>query len=188
MANPVNMPPLGESVTEGTVTRWLKQVGDRVEQDEPLVEIATDKVDTEIPSPVAGTLLEITVPEDETAEVGAQLAVIGEESEAGASGGGDAGGPDAGAEEAATPEVRPEENQDSGGRGRRPARRGPRPRRGPPTTRPTARSSSPCRWSRPTSPPRRRAPRPTRPPPSRPPTPSRAAAAPRSSCPRSASP
>ncbi|MFC6850802.1 2-oxoglutarate dehydrogenase, E2 component, dihydrolipoamide succinyltransferase [Aquipuribacter hungaricus] len=110
MANPVNMPPLGESVTEGTVTRWLKQVGDRVEQDEPLVEIATDKVDTEIPSPVAGTLLEITVPEDETAEVGAQLAVIGEESEAG-SGGGDAGGaPD----DAATPEVREEERQDSG--------------------------------------------------------------------------
>ena len=69
MANPVNMPPLGESVTEGTVTRWLKQVGDRVEQDEPLVEIATDKVDTEIPSPVAGTLLEITVPEDVAALV-----------------------------------------------------------------------------------------------------------------------
>ncbi|WP_336922304.1 2-oxoglutarate dehydrogenase, E2 component, dihydrolipoamide succinyltransferase [Aquipuribacter sp. SD81] len=90
MANPVNMPPLGESVTEGTVTRWLKQVGDRVEQDEPLVEIATDKVDTEIPSPVAGVLLEISVPEDETAEVGAQIAVIGEESEAG-DGGGDGG-------------------------------------------------------------------------------------------------
>ncbi len=93
MPNPVNMPPLGESVTEGTVTRWLKQVGDRVEQDEPLVEIATDKVDTEIPSPVAGTLLEITVAEDETAEVGSQLAVIGEESEAG---GGDGGGKDSG--------------------------------------------------------------------------------------------
>jgi len=95
MANPVNMPPLGESVTEGTVTRWLKQVGDRVEQDEPLVEIATDKVDTEIPSPFAGTLLEISVDEDETAEVGAQLAVIGEESEAGSSSDGDAGDGDA---------------------------------------------------------------------------------------------
>jgi pyruvate dehydrogenase E2 component (dihydrolipoamide acetyltransferase) len=113
MANPVNMPPLGESVTEGTVTRWLKQVGDRVEQDEPLVEIATDKVDTEIPSPFAGVLLEISVPEDETAEVGAQLAVIGEESEAGGAGGSGSDG-DEGSAEGATPEVREEEKQDSG--------------------------------------------------------------------------
>jgi 2-oxoglutarate dehydrogenase E2 component (dihydrolipoamide succinyltransferase) len=74
---PVNLPALGESVTEGTVTRWLKQVGDSVEVDEPLLEVSTDKVDTEIPSPVAGTLLEITVGEDETAPVGAQLAVVG---------------------------------------------------------------------------------------------------------------
>ncbi|MFC0504384.1 2-oxoglutarate dehydrogenase, E2 component, dihydrolipoamide succinyltransferase [Micromonospora costi] len=74
---PVTMPALGESVTEGTVTRWLKQVGDTVEVDEPLLEVSTDKVDTEIPSPVAGTLLEIKVAEDETAEVGAPLAVIG---------------------------------------------------------------------------------------------------------------
>ncbi|WP_433609447.1 2-oxoglutarate dehydrogenase, E2 component, dihydrolipoamide succinyltransferase [Dactylosporangium sp. CA-139114] len=73
----VKMPALGESVTEGTVTRWLKQVGDSVEADEPLLEVSTDKVDTEIPSPVAGTLLEIKVPEDETVEVGAELAVIG---------------------------------------------------------------------------------------------------------------
>jgi pyruvate dehydrogenase E2 component (dihydrolipoamide acetyltransferase) len=73
----VRMPELGESVTEGTVTRWLKQVGDRVEVDEPLLEVSTDKVDTEIPSPVAGTLLEITAAEDETIDVGAQLAVIG---------------------------------------------------------------------------------------------------------------
>ena len=71
------MPALGESVTEGTVTRWLKQVGDTVEADEPLLEVSTDKVDTEIPSPVAGTLLEIKVAEDETAAVGAELAVIG---------------------------------------------------------------------------------------------------------------
>jgi 2-oxoglutarate dehydrogenase E2 component (dihydrolipoamide succinyltransferase) len=76
----VRMPELGESVTEGTVTRWLKQVGDRVEVDEPLLEVSTDKVDTEIPSPVAGTLLEITANEDETVDVGAQLAVIGEPS------------------------------------------------------------------------------------------------------------
>jgi pyruvate dehydrogenase E2 component (dihydrolipoamide acetyltransferase) len=74
----VRMPELGESVTEGTVTRWLKQVGDRVEVDEPLLEVSTDKVDTEIPSPVAGTLLEITANEDETIDVGAQLAVIGD--------------------------------------------------------------------------------------------------------------
>jgi pyruvate dehydrogenase E2 component (dihydrolipoamide acetyltransferase) len=74
---PVQMPALGESVTEGTVTRWLKQVGETVEVDEPLLEVSTDKVDTEIPSPVAGTVLEIKVAEDETAEVGATLAVVG---------------------------------------------------------------------------------------------------------------
>ncbi|GID78169.1 dihydrolipoamide acetyltransferase component of pyruvate dehydrogenase complex [Paractinoplanes deccanensis] len=73
----VKMPALGESVTEGTVTRWLKQVGETVEVDEPLLEVSTDKVDTEIPSPVAGTVLEIKVQEDETADVGADLAIIG---------------------------------------------------------------------------------------------------------------
>jgi 2-oxoglutarate dehydrogenase E2 component (dihydrolipoamide succinyltransferase) len=73
----VVLPELGESVTEGTVTAWLKQIGDTVEVDEPLLEISTDKVDTEIPSPAAGTLLEVRVAEDETAEVGSVLAVIG---------------------------------------------------------------------------------------------------------------
>jgi 2-oxoglutarate dehydrogenase E2 component (dihydrolipoamide succinyltransferase) len=73
----VTMPALGESVTEGTVTRWLKAVGDTVEADEPLLEVSTDKVDTEIPAPASGTLLEIKVPEDETVAVGAELAVIG---------------------------------------------------------------------------------------------------------------
>ncbi|ARE76812.1 2-oxoglutarate dehydrogenase, E2 component, dihydrolipoamide succinyltransferase [Streptomyces sp. Sge12] len=73
----VVLPALGESVTEGTVTRWLKQVGESIEADEPLLEVSTDKVDTEIPAPVSGTLLEILVGEDETAEVGARLAVIG---------------------------------------------------------------------------------------------------------------
>ncbi|NEC86829.1 biotin/lipoyl-containing protein, partial [Streptomyces sp. SID12501] len=73
----VTLPALGESVTEGTVTRWLKSVGDSVEADEPLLEVSTDKVDTEIPSPVSGVLLEIVVAEDETAEVGARLAVVG---------------------------------------------------------------------------------------------------------------
>ncbi|WP_421076226.1 biotin/lipoyl-containing protein, partial [Microbacterium sp. SA156] len=73
----VVLPELGESVTEGTVTRWLKQVGDSVEVDEPLLEISTDKVDTEIPSPVAGTVQEILVQEDETVEVGSVLARVG---------------------------------------------------------------------------------------------------------------
>src|SRR6187397_814604 len=78
MSERVKMPALGESVTEGTVTRWLKGVGDRVEVDEPLLEVSTDKVDTEIPSPVAGTLQEILVGEDDTVPVGADLAVIGD--------------------------------------------------------------------------------------------------------------
>ncbi|WP_280267779.1 2-oxoglutarate dehydrogenase, E2 component, dihydrolipoamide succinyltransferase, partial [Nocardia wallacei] len=82
---PVQMPELGESVTEGTVTRWLKQVGDQVEVDEPLLEVSTDKVDTEIPSPVAGTLLEITANEDDVIAVGGQLGVIGSGSPAAAS-------------------------------------------------------------------------------------------------------
>ncbi|MEU1629097.1 2-oxoglutarate dehydrogenase, E2 component, dihydrolipoamide succinyltransferase [Streptomyces sp. NPDC020096] len=73
----VVLPALGESVTEGTVTRWLKEVGEEVQADEPLLEVSTDKVDTEIPAPVSGTLLEIVVGEDETAEVGAKLAIIG---------------------------------------------------------------------------------------------------------------
>ena len=73
----MTMPALGESVTEGTVTRWLKQEGDQVEVDEPLLEVSTDKVDTEIPSPAAGVLTKILVAEDETVEVGAQLALIG---------------------------------------------------------------------------------------------------------------
>jgi len=82
MAVEVTLPELGESVTEGTVSRWLKQVGDTVATDEPLLEISTDKVDTEIPSPTAGTLLEIRANEDDTVEVGAVLALIGEPSEA----------------------------------------------------------------------------------------------------------
>src|SRR6476661_579946 len=79
MSVSVSMPQLGESVTEGTVTRWLKKEGERVEADEPLLEVSTDKVDTEIPSPVAGILRGITVAEDETVEVGAELAVIDED-------------------------------------------------------------------------------------------------------------
>ena len=77
MSESVNLPALGESVTEGTVTRWLKNVGDRVEVDEPLVEVSTDKVDTEIPSPIAGIIEAILVAEDETVEVGTALVTIG---------------------------------------------------------------------------------------------------------------
>lgn len=83
-ATSVKMPELGESVTEGTVTRWLKKVGDKVEVDDPLVEVSTDKVDTEIPSPVAGTLLSITAEEDDTVPVGGELAKIGAEGAAAA--------------------------------------------------------------------------------------------------------
>src|SRR3954470_22346214 len=78
MAVSVTLPALGESVTEGTVTRWLKAEGERVEADEPLLEVSTDKVDTEIPSPAAGVLESIKVSEDETVEVGTELAVIGD--------------------------------------------------------------------------------------------------------------
>ena len=86
MSVSVSMPQLGESVTEGTVTRWLKKEGERVEADEPLLEVSTDKVDTEIPSPAAGVLRNIAVGEDETVEVGAQLAEIEEGADAGRSG------------------------------------------------------------------------------------------------------
>jgi 2-oxoglutarate dehydrogenase E2 component (dihydrolipoamide succinyltransferase) len=78
MSESVSLPALGESVTEGTVTRWLKKVGDRVEVDEPLLEVSTDKVDTEIPSPVAGVIEAILVQEDETVEVGTALVTIGD--------------------------------------------------------------------------------------------------------------
>ncbi len=84
MSESVSLPALGESVTEGTVTRWLKKVGDRVEVDEPLLEVSTDKVDTEIPSPVAGVIEAILVQEDETVEVGTALVTIGDGSGSGA--------------------------------------------------------------------------------------------------------
>jgi pyruvate dehydrogenase E2 component (dihydrolipoyllysine-residue acetyltransferase) len=105
MSVSVSMPQLGESVTEGTVTRWLKKEGERVEADEPLLEVSTDKVDTEIPSPAAGVLRDIAVGEDETVEVGAQLAVI---EEAAASGG---GAPAQGGPADAAPEPAPQQAQ-----------------------------------------------------------------------------
>ena len=85
MSMEVVMPQMGESITEGTVSKWLKAVGERVEKDEPVLEISTDKVDAEVPSPGAGILLEIRVQEGETVEVGTVVAVVGEESESVAS-------------------------------------------------------------------------------------------------------
>ncbi|SMY13136.1 2-oxoglutarate dehydrogenase, E2 component, dihydrolipoamide succinyltransferase [Brevibacterium jeotgali] len=96
-ATEVTMPALGESVTEGTVTRWLKEVGESIEVDEPLLEVSTDKVDTEVPSPVAGTVLELFAEEDEEVEVGAKLALVGSKDSAGGSD--DSGADDSGADE-----------------------------------------------------------------------------------------
>src|SRR4051812_50120041 len=106
MSDSVQMPALGESVTEGTVTRWLKQVGEHVDVDEPLLEVSTDKVDTEIPSPVEGVLQEILVSEDETVAVGTALARIGEGANGGGGGGG-GGGPGPGGPPPPGPRGRP---------------------------------------------------------------------------------
>lgn len=115
MSESVSLPALGESVTEGTVTRWLKNVGDRVEVDEPLLEVSTDKVDTEIPSPVAGVIEEILVQEDETVEVGTALVKIGDGSSD--SGSSDAGSSDESSNEAAAeaeaPEAEPSTEQET---------------------------------------------------------------------------
>ena len=116
MAFSVQMPALGESVTEGTVTRWLKQEGDTVELDEPLLEVSTDKVDTEIPSPAAGVLTKIVAQEDDTVEIGGELAVIGDATE------GTQGGAEQPAEPPpaqAAPEPQPEPQNQSRRRPRR---------------------------------------------------------------------
>jgi 2-oxoglutarate dehydrogenase E2 component (dihydrolipoamide succinyltransferase) len=117
MPTSVTMPALGESVTEGTVTRWLKQEGEQVEVDEPLLEVSTDKVDTEIPSPAAGVLTRILVSEDETVEVGAELAVIGGEGDGDAGGGAaeDTGGDAASADDADLPQTPVEQVDDTDG-------------------------------------------------------------------------
>src|SRR6188472_3931361 len=80
----VTMPQLGETVTEGTITKWFKQVGDQVAVDEPLFEVSTDKVDTEVPAPVGGYVVEIRAGEGDTVDVGAVLAVIGDQPAGGA--------------------------------------------------------------------------------------------------------
>jgi len=107
MAFSVQMPELGESVTEGTVTRWLKQEGDTVAVDEPLLEVSTDKVDTEIPSPAAGVLQKIVAAEDETVEIGAELAVIGDAADGDGSDSDGAGGEEANTEEVEAAEEPP---------------------------------------------------------------------------------
>jgi 2-oxoglutarate dehydrogenase E2 component (dihydrolipoamide succinyltransferase) len=101
------MPQLGETVTEGTITRWMKAVGDPVERDEPLFEVSTDKVDSEVPSPAAGVLSEILVPEGETVEVGVKLAVIGDGAGDGAGAGATQAAPDTAAAPAAAPAPEP---------------------------------------------------------------------------------
>ena len=156
MSTPVKLPELGESVTEGTITRWLKQVGDTVEVDEPLLEVSTDKVDTEIPSPVAGTLLEIKAEEDETVEVGAELCVIGDEGEGGGS---DSGSDEESGSEDSADEAEEESGDESAEDAEESGRlRGVRRRVGgvdeerpktPPTRRPTRATRSPRRRSRP---------------------------------------
>ena len=107
MSHTVVLPALGESVTEGTVTRWLVEVGDTIEVDAPLVEVSTDKVDTEVPSPVAGVVEQILVPEDEDVEVGAALAIIGDGSGAAAPAAPAAAAPAPAAEAPAAPAAAP---------------------------------------------------------------------------------
>src|SRR4051812_3084596 len=131
MAYSVQMPALGESVTEGTVTRWLKQEGDHVDVDEPLLEVSTDKVDTEIPSPQAGGLQRIVGQEDDTVEGGGDLAVIGDEGEGGGASGGEAQ-PAQGAQPPPEPEPAPEPQQQSE----------PEPQQPEPEPQPAAASSS----------------------------------------------
>jgi pyruvate dehydrogenase E2 component (dihydrolipoamide acetyltransferase) len=111
MAFSVQMPALGESVTEGTVTRWLKQEGDTVEVDEPLLEVSTDKVDTEIPSPAAGVLIKIVAQEDDTVDIGGELAVIGDAAE-GTQGGAGQPAEDPAVQAAPEPQPEPEAAQE----------------------------------------------------------------------------
>ena len=152
MSTSVTLPALGESVTEGTVSRWLKQVGDTVEADEPLLEVSTDKVDTEIPSPASGVLLEIKAQEDETVEVGAVLAVIGEPSEAD---GQPAAAPETPSEEAAEAPAQEEAQQEEAPAGNQQES----PSRKPSKRRPGSRSPRSLRLA-----PKQRLSRPRRPP------------------------
>ena len=104
MSTEVVMPQMGESIAEGTITKWLKQVGDRVERDEPLFEISTDKVDAEIPSPAAGTLTEIRFKEGDTVEINTTVAVLDGGATSGAT-------PATAATETTAKEAQPEQKQ-----------------------------------------------------------------------------
>ena len=148
MPTSVTMPQLGESVTEGTVTRWLKAEGDHVDADEPLLEVSTDKVDTEVPSPASGTLLAIKVQEDETVEIGVELAVIGEPS---ADGGGpsttttaaEQAAPEPESEPEAVPEPEPQAAPEPAAAPAPTAAPEPAPRAAPPTPAPGSRTPAP---------------------------------------------
>ncbi|HWH34629.1 MAG TPA: dihydrolipoamide acetyltransferase family protein [Acidimicrobiales bacterium] len=118
----ITMPQLGETVTEGTITRWFKEVGDQVAVDETLFEVSTDKVDSEVPSPVAGYVTEIVVPPGGTVAVGATLAVVSDEAPGGAGGSGARTAP--GAEDASTPEGSGAEEPPAGQGGEAPAPQG----------------------------------------------------------------
>src|SRR6266478_1362200 len=107
MATDVVMPQMGESIAEGTIVRWIKKIGDKVDRDEPLFEISTDKVDTEVPSPVEGVLSEIRVKEGETVPVNSIVAVIGGAGEAVASAAQSAPTPKAASPAQAAPPPRP---------------------------------------------------------------------------------
>ena len=143
------MPALGESVTEGTVTRWLKAEGDSVEVDEPLLEVSTDKVDTEIPSPVAGIVQKILVGEDETVPVGAELAVVGSGSGSEQHAGGAAGRAAPRPPRARSPRPSPSPSRArararAAGPGRAGSSSGARSRRPSPRPSPAARSRAPA--------------------------------------------
>jgi pyruvate dehydrogenase E2 component (dihydrolipoamide acetyltransferase) len=160
VATPVTMPQLGETVVEGTILKWLKGKGDSVERDEPLFEISTDKVDTEVPSPVAGTITEIKVQEGETVSVGTELAVI-EESGGGAQAEAEPAEEKAEAKPEEKPEAQPKERekavpppQRAGGDGdgqaapaREPAPQPPQPARAP-AEQPAAAAQAPARGPR----------------------------------------
>ena len=150
------MPQLGETVTEGTITRWLKQVGDPVAEDDILFEVSTDKVDSEVPSPVAGVLSEILVPEGDTVDVGTRLAVIdGADGETAPASAPAARQPDTAAGPGPQPQLEPEpqpEGQSEPGAEPEPSPLPSRPRRGrsrwPPRLRPTPTAVLGARCSR----------------------------------------
>src|SRR5690348_11273169 len=136
MATSVTMPRLGESVTEGTVTRWLKQEGEHIDADEPLLEVSTDKVDTEVPSPASGTLLSIKVREDETVEIGVELAVIGEAGEDGSGGGQEQAAAEEAQPQQPEPEPEPQQTAEQAAPEQQESPEPPEPQRDSPTTAP----------------------------------------------------